>query len=300
MTDAVLAVEHLTVRTDDGRTLVDDVSFEAAPGARLALIGESGSGKSLTSLAIMGLLPEGLTAEGSIRVAGHEMVRTSDAAARRVRGRHVGIVFQEPLTALDPLGRLGDQLGEALARAGRSGAGRDDVGRGVAGDGVSQREAPARELSRGGRRTRAERRAAVRAALEDVRLAEPDRLARSYPHEASGGQRQRVAIAMALAARPDLLILDEPTTALDVTVQAEVLDLLAGIVTGSDMATLFVSHDLAVVAQMADSAIVLRSGRAVEQGPVAQLLARPREEYTRRLVDAARALDAALDVEGAR
>ncbi|GAA3754747.1 hypothetical protein GCM10022240_04740 [Microbacterium kribbense] len=293
MTEPALAVEHLTIRTDDGRVLVDDLSLEVPSGARLALIGESGSGKSLTSLAIMGLLPDGMTAAGSIRVAGHEMVGVSDAAARRVRGRTVGIVFQEPLTALDPLQRLGDQLGEALTRAAAARSGTASGG-----------QAPRGQMARGrmarGRMSRTERRAAVRAALGDVRLHEPDRIAQSYPHEASGGQRQRVAIAMALAARPDLLILDEPTTALDVTVQAEVLQLLDGIVAGGAMATLFVSHDLAVVAQMADSAVVLRGGRAVERGTVAQLLTAPREEYTRLLVTAARSLDDALDVGGER
>jgi peptide/nickel transport system ATP-binding protein len=270
MTEPLLEVRGLTVRSDEGRVLVDDLSLSVQPGARLALIGESGSGKSLTSLAIMGLLPDGMMATGSIRVAGHEMVGVPDAASRRVRGRRVGIVFQEPLTALDPLARLGDQLGEALARA----------------------AAGSRRLPR------AARREAVRAALAEVRLREVDRITRSYPHEASGGQRQRVAIAMALAARPDLLILDEPTTALDVTVQAGVLRLLDGIVAGSGMSTLFVSHDLAVVAQMADEAVVLRGGRPVERGPVARLLASPQEEYTRRLVAAARALDDALDVGG--
>ncbi len=270
MTEPLLSVESLTVRTDDGKVLVDDLSLSAAAGSRLALIGESGSGKSLTSLAIMGLLPDGLAAEGSIRVAGHEMVRVADAAARRVRGRRVGIVFQEPLTALDPLARLGDQVGEAIVRAARP-----------------------RRMSR------AELRDAVRAALTDVRLHEVDRIAHAYPHEASGGQRQRVAIAMALAAHPDLLILDEPTTALDVTVQAAVLQLLDVIARGSAMTTLFVSHDLAVVARMADEAVVLRGGRMVEQGPVARLLTAPRHEYTQQLVAAARSLDSALDVGAA-
>lgn len=269
MTEPALRIEHLRVRTADGLVLVDDLSLEAAAGSRIALIGESGSGKSLTSLAIMGLLPDGITATGSIRVAGHEMVGVADADARSVRGRRAGIVFQEPLTALDPLARLGDQLGEAVSRA--AGA-------------------------RSQRMSRSARRAAVRSALEDVRLSDPDRIARAYPHEASGGQRQRVAIAMALAARPDLLILDEPTTALDVTVQAEVLELLRGVVAGSGMATLFVSHDLAVVADMADEAVVLRGGRAVESGPIARLLSAPVDDYTQRLVEAARSLDRALDV----
>ncbi|HEU0256968.1 MAG TPA: ABC transporter ATP-binding protein [Microbacteriaceae bacterium] len=269
--DAVLEVRGLTVQTAQGLTLVDGLDLHVAGGERFAVIGESGSGKSVTGLAVMGLLPQGLTVRGSIRVCGEEVVGAPERRLRRLRGSRVGIVFQEPLTALDPLTRLGAQLGEALARA----------------------------ASAEGRRLRgAGRRRAVREALEAVQIDDADRLARAYPHEASGGQRQRVAIAMALACKPDVLILDEPTTALDVTVQAEVLGLLRRLVADNGMATLFVSHDLAVVAAMAERALVLRAGRAVETGEVTTLLTAPRKAYTRELVAAARALDDSLGDAG--
>lgn len=266
--EPVLDIRHLTIRAGDGRTLVEDLNLRAEAGEHVALIGESGSGKSLTSVAVMGLLPAGLHVAGSIRVCGQEVVGTPDRITRQLRGTRMGIVFQEPMTALDPLVRLGNQLGEAIGRA-------------AAADGH--------------RLTRRGRRSAVREALGAVRIHQPDRIARAYPHEASGGQRQRVAIAMASAAHPDLLILDEPTTALDVTVQAEVLHLLRDLIGEHRMTTLFVSHDLAVVATMADTAVVLRAGRAVETGRFTDLLSAPRQPYTRRLIEAARALDAAMD-----
>jgi peptide/nickel transport system ATP-binding protein len=263
-----LQVDDLTVRTDVGRPLVDRLSFEVGAGERLALIGESGSGKSLTSLAVTGLLPDGLTASGRVRVDGIEVVGARERVMNGIRGRRVGIVFQEPLTALDPLATLGAQLAEPIRRAARAAQERLD---------------------------RPALRRAVLDALDGVRVREPERVARSYPHEVSGGQRQRVAIAMALAARPELLIADEPTTALDVTVQAQVLELLDRLVVERGMALLFVSHDLAVVARMAPRAVVLLGGREVEAGPIEELIARPRDEYTRRLVAAASELDRSLD-----
>ena len=263
-----LEVHGLTVRASDGLPLVDDVSFELGVGERLALIGESGSGKSLTSLAVMGLLPEGLTASGSVRIGGTEVVGARERVMNGIRGRRAAIVFQEPMTALDPLTTLGKQLAEPIRRAARRGGVRLD--RGAARD-------------------------AVRRALDEVSVREPDRVAKAYPHEVSGGQRQRVAIAMALAARPELLIADEPTTALDVTVQAQVLDLIEGVVAERGMGLLFVSHDLAVVSRMSPRAIVLSHGREVEAGRIEELISRPREEYTRQLVGAALELDRALD-----
>ncbi len=262
---SILDVTGLTVRSASG-TLVRDVSFSIAPGERLGLIGESGSGKSLTSLAVTGLLPSSLTVSGSVLLDGTRVVGARDAALRPLRGPVAQIVFQEPLTALDPLMRVGRQIAEPLRR----------------------------HLGLRG----AELRTAVAAALDEVSLPDP-RIARAYPHELSGGQRQRVAIAIALAARPQLLIADEPTTALDVTVQDAVLALLERLVAERGMALLFISHDLAVVSRMVDRIVVLRDGLVVEEGPVTQVLHRPVEPYTRMLVDSARALDAFLDAEEA-
>ncbi|MGN7799141.1 ATP-binding cassette domain-containing protein [Leifsonia sp. 22587] len=260
----VLEVRGLSVATRDGVPLVHDVSFELAPGERLSLIGESGSGKSLTSFALTGLLPEGLVASGSILLDGVQVIGARERDLVPLRGRVASTVFQEPLTALDPLMRLGRQVAEPLRRH-----------LGLRGDAL---------------------RRAVLDALAEVGLPEPERIARAYSWEISGGQRQRVAIAAALACRPRLLIADEPTTALDVTVQADVLSLLERLVADRGMSLLFVSHDLAVVSRMAQRALVLRAGRVVEEGPIARLLSEPREPYTAELVRSARELDAALEV----
>jgi peptide/nickel transport system ATP-binding protein len=261
---AILDVRGLSVSARDGSTLVHDVSFSLRPGERLSLIGESGSGKSLTSIALTGLLPDGLTASGSIELDGVQVVGAREKTLVPLRGRVASTVFQEPLTALDPLMRLGRQVAEPLRRH-----------LGLRGDPLDR---------------------AVLDALAEVGLTEPERIARAYPHEISGGQRQRVAIAAALACRPRLLIADEPTTALDVTVQADVLSLLEALVAERGMALLFVSHDLAVVSRMAQRALVLRAGRVVEEGPIAQLLSAPRDPYTVELVHSARELDAAMEV----
>ncbi|MFI8284061.1 ATP-binding cassette domain-containing protein [Streptomyces albidoflavus] len=260
----LLDVRGLTVTTDEDRTLVDDLTFAVGAGERLGLIGESGSGKSLTSLAVLGLLPPGMTATGSVRLAGTEVVGAREKALTELRGRRASVVFQEPLTALDPLMRVGRQIAEPLRRR-----------TGLKGDALHK---------------------AVADALDQVRLPDPRRIARAFPHEISGGQRQRVALAMALACEPELLIADEPSTALDVTVQADMLDLLDSLVRERSMALLFVSHDLAVVSRITDSVLVLRHGRAVETGTVEDLVHRPREPYTAALVESARKLESALDV----
>ncbi|WP_406151053.1 ATP-binding cassette domain-containing protein [Streptomyces sp. NBC_01012] len=264
----LLDVSGLTVRAPDGRTLVDDLSFTVAGGERLGLIGESGSGKSLTTLAVLGLLPDGMTSAGSVELAGTQMVGAPEKRLTGVRGRDAAVVFQEPMTALDPLMRLGRQIAEPLAR--RTGL--------------------------KGRRLRE----AVHEAIEQVRLPDPARISRAFAHEISGGQRQRVALAMALACEPKLLIADEPTTALDVSVQAEMLELIDGLVQEREMAVLFVSHDLAVVAAVTDRVLVMKDGRAVEQGAVLDVVRAPHEEYTRALVASARKLESALDLRSPR
>lgn len=263
----ILTIEGLTLATKRD-VLVRDLSFRIAEGERFGLIGESGSGKSLTSLAITGLLPPTIRASGRITLAGQEITGAPERRLCGLRGAAVATIFQEPLTALDPLMRLGKQIAlpvrRRLLREGQ------DAGR----------AAVARE---------------VRALIDQVRLPDPDRLIRAYPHEVSGGQRQRVAIAMALACRPRLLIADEPTTALDVTTQAEIVTLLTGLVQAHGIALLFISHDLAVVGQVAERVLVLRGGEAVETGPAAKVLTAPRAPYSRDLITAARRFDTALE-----
>ncbi|WP_062015475.1 ABC transporter ATP-binding protein [Aureimonas sp. AU4] len=263
---ALLAIRGLSVRAGPA-TLIDDLSVDVAARERVGLIGESGSGKSLTALAVAGLLPRGLSAEGSVRLRGEEVVGAPERRLDALRGQAVAIVFQEPLSALDPLMRVERQVALPLARRARR-------------DGT-----PLRGSALG---------AAVRALLAEVALPDLDRVARAYPHELSGGQRQRVAIAMALACRPDLLIADEPTTALDVTTQEEVMQLLRRLVAERGMALLLIGHDLPVVAGSVDRLVVMRRGVAVEAGPTADVLGHPRHDYTRGLVEAARRFDDAI------
>ena len=258
----VLAVEGLTITTTSGAVLVDDISFTLAPGEQLGLIGESGSGKSVTSLALIGLLPRALKATGSIQAGGVEVIGASEAELTRLRGSGVAMVSQDPSRALDPLARIGSQVAEPLRRHRRL-----------------------RNL---------ELRAEVERALAEVALPDLDRIVHSFPHELSGGQRQRVAMAMAIACRPSVLIADEPTTALDVTVQAEVTALLAELSREHTMAMLFISHDIALVSGVVDSAIVMKDGKIVERGPIAQIVTEPRHPYTRSLVGSAAALENAL------
>jgi peptide/nickel transport system ATP-binding protein len=255
----LLEVASLSVSSPDGVARVRDVSFTLAPGERLGLIGESGSGKSLTAFAVIGLLPAGLTASGSILLERTEVIGAPEKRLVPLRGRVCAFIFQEPLTALDPLMKLGRQLAEPIARH-----------QGLRG---------------------ADLRRAVLAALDEVHLPEPERIAASRSYEISGGQRQRVAIAMALACRPRLLIADEPTTALDVTVQSEVLTLLDRLVADRGMALIFVSHDLAVVSRMTDHALVMRAGEAVERGSIGELLASPRHPYTAAFAASARQIE---------
>jgi peptide/nickel transport system ATP-binding protein len=250
----VLSVSGLTVTVRD-KTLVSDVDLTVGPGERVGLIGESGSGKSLTALSLLGLLPEDVIAAGSVRVTGvdHELIGADERRMSRVRGRQLAMVFQEPMTALNPTMRVGDQIAEAMLIH------RTKPGRGAA-------QEAAVEL------------------LERVQL--PTETMRAYPHQLSGGQRQRVVLALALANDPALLICDEPTTALDVTVQALVLDLIVKGVVARSSALLFITHDLAVVATVCERVLVMYGGRVVESGPVGEVFTRPRHRYTEGLLAA--------------
>lgn len=246
-----LEVEGLTVELD-GRRVVDGVSFCVGDGARLGLIGESGSGKSLTALAILGLLPDGARADGSVRWNGREILGLTDRELARLRGDDIGIVFQEPRSALNPIRTIGRQIGESV------------------------------RIHEHASRAQARRRAVAEAAR--VALPDPDAIVRRYPHQLSGGQLQRAAIAMALACRPRLLIADEPTTALDVTIQAEILELLTGLVARDGMSLVFITHDLAVLSQIASHGVVLEHGRVVEDAPLSTLLTAPASPVTRGLL----------------
>ena len=246
-----LAVRELTIDIG-GRRVVDGVSFDVADGQRMGLIGESGSGKSLTALALLGLLPDGATAGGSIRWDDRELIGMPDRTLADIRGDEIGIVFQEPRTALNPIRTVGRQIAEAVRIHER----------------VSRRDARRRAI----------------AAAERVRLPDPEHIVDRYPHQLSGGQRQRIAIAMALACRPRLLIADEPTTALDVTIQAEILDLLRALVHDDGMSLIFITHDLAVLSQIAVDGVVLEHGRTVERAPVRTLLTAPRSPVTQGLL----------------
>jgi oligopeptide/dipeptide ABC transporter ATP-binding protein len=253
-TSDVLTVRGLTVTVRD-KTLVSDVDLTVGPGERVGLIGESGSGKSLTALSVLGLLPEDVIASGSVRVTGvdHELIGADERRMSRVRGRRLAMVFQEPMTALNPTMRIGDQIAEAM---------------------LIHRTRPGRSAAR----------AAAVELLERVQL--PTETMRAYPHQLSGGQRQRVVLALALANDPALLICDEPTTALDVTVQALVLDLIVKGVVAREAALLFITHDLAVVATVCERVLVMYGGRVVESGPVNEVFTRPRHRYTEGLLAA--------------
>ncbi|NUL60380.1 ABC transporter ATP-binding protein [Brevibacterium luteolum] len=252
---SLLEVTDLSITTAQ-TTLVHPTSFTIAPGERVGLIGESGSGKSLTASAVMGLLPEELTATGSITLAGTEgdLLERSDRQIARLRGLNMSMVFQEPTSALNPLMRVGAQVAEVM------------------------------RIHRTQSKTDAARRAIDLLGL--VQLPDPQATARAYPHQLSGGQRQRVMLAMALANDPQLLICDEPTTALDVTVQRQVLDLVLNAVTTSDTGLLFITHDLAVVASVCEKVMVMYHGEIVEAGATEQIFTDPQHDYTRGLLAA--------------
>jgi oligopeptide/dipeptide ABC transporter ATP-binding protein len=262
MTGSLLAIRNLAVRypTPAGTvTAVDNVSLSLGAGATLGIVGESGSGKSTLALAMIGLLADAARVEGSIAVDGTEVVRAPGAVINRIRGKTVGLVYQDSLAALNPVRPVGVQIAEVMRRH-------------LGLDAKAAREGAIDALAR-------------------VGIPNPSVRVRQYPHEFSGGMRQRVAIAMAIAGRPKLVIADEPTTALDVTVQAQVLRLLRDLREEHGMALVIVSHDLEVIREATETMAVMYDGRLVEFGPTAGSLAAPRHPYTRALLDSAPSID---------
>ena len=255
-TAPLLAVEHLTAGFDVGGRFVPaviDVGFHVDAGETLCLVGESGSGKSVTALSLIRLVqPPGRIASGSIRLGGRSLTDLSPREMQRVRGAEIGFVFQEPMTALNPVFTIGSQIEETLRVHGRA--------------------------------TRATARARAIELLASVSVPEPQRRVAEYPHQLSGGLRQRALIALALACEPKLLIADEPTTALDVTIQAQILELLRELQRRLGLGLLLITHDLGVVAEMADRVAVMYAGRIVEHAPVKPLFAEPKHPYTRGLL----------------
>jgi oligopeptide/dipeptide ABC transporter ATP-binding protein len=252
----LLELKNLTVEFPSPVGLVAavrEISLSVASGETLALVGESGSGKSVTSLAIMGLLPPQARISGSVMFQGRDLSTARPAELQQLRGAQMAMIFQEPMTALNPVMRIGDQVAEAVS-------------------------AHHPEVSK------ADAREQAIAALREVAIPSPERRSRDYPHQLSGGQRQRVMIAMAIVNRPALLIADEPTTALDVTVQAQILELLADLRRRLGLAMLFVSHDLAVVGRVSDRISVMYAGRIVESGPARDIFEHPAHPYTRGLL----------------
>ena len=261
---SLLEVRHLAIefpgsRIESALTAVRDLSFSIAQGEVFGLVGESGSGKSLTSLAVMRLLPPSARASGEILFTGtsdtaRDLLRLRDEDMRQLRGRSIAMIFQEPMTALNPVMRVGDQIAEAVAVH----------------DTVNKKEAWDRAVT----------------AMEEVAISDPARRARDYPHQLSGGMRQRVMIAMAIVNRPKLLIADEPTTALDVTIQAQILDLLAELKEKFHLAMLFISHDLAVVSRVADRVGVMYLGNLVELAGKREIFQSSAHPYTQGLLRA--------------
>ncbi|HTV16865.1 MAG TPA: ABC transporter ATP-binding protein [Acidobacteriaceae bacterium] len=260
---ALLSVSDLTIAF--GSTpAVRSLSLSVGEGQSLGLVGESGSGKSVTALAILGLLGESASVAGSIHYDGRNLIALAPEALRRLRGRQIAMVFQEPMTALNPVMPIGEQIAEAVR--------------------VHQRDLSRRDVRR-----------RVIESMHSVALPDPEARYNHYPHQFSGGQRQRILIAMAIVNRPRLLIADEPTTALDVTVQAQILELLRSLRERFGLAMLFISHDLAVVAQVADRVAVMRHGLLLEEAPSAALFRQPLHAYTRSLLGAVPTMKTNLD-----
>jgi len=251
----------------DAFKAIDRVSFDLAQGEILALVGESGSGKSLTSLSIMKLLPEAARWTGQIILNDVDIATKSRRSMEDVRGAKVGMIFQEPMTSLNPVLTIARQMTEGLMR--HKLLGKKDAA------------------------------TVAMASLVDVGITDPDRIMSQYPHQLSGGMRQRIIIAAAIALQPSILIADEPTTALDVTVQANVLDLLIDLKSRLGAGILLVTHDFAVVAETADRVAVMRNGRIVEMGTVVEVLKSPKDEYTRELIESHLTVEKALKLRGA-
>lgn len=265
-----LTIQDLSVSFSTGAAeirVVDRISLTVEPGEIMALVGESGSGKSMTSLAVMGLQPAAARVSGRITVDGVPVTGLARRELENLRGRRVGMVFQEPMTSLNPVLTIRRQMTEG----------------------------PRRHLNLG----RAEAERLALAALAEVGIPDPAAVMGQYPHQLSGGMRQRVMIASTLALKPALLIADEPTTALDVTVQAQVLDLLVALKHRSGSGILLITHDIGVVAETADRVAVMQQGRIVERGPVREVLFAPQHDYTRKLLAAHLTVDAALAARAA-
>jgi peptide/nickel transport system ATP-binding protein len=270
MSDPLLKVEDLRVefKTRRGKALVlNGVDFEIRAGETLCVVGESGCGKSMTALALLRLIPSppGRISSGRVMFQGEDLVAASIERMREVRGNRISMIFQEPMTSLNPVLTVGDQIGESL----RLHAGLD----------ANAARARAIEM------------------LQQVGIPAPDKRVDEYPHQLSGGMRQRVMIAMALACRPDILIADEPTTALDVTVQAQIFDLLRDLQREKGTAILLITHDMGAVAEMADRVMVMYAGRVIEQGTTAQVLGLPGHPYTQGLIDCLPELGSSLNQE---
>lgn len=263
-TDNILEVEKLIVSFETERGLlraVDQVSFTVPKGKTVGIVGESGCGKSVTAMSIVGLLPQpaGKILGGDIRFNGRDLVHASEREMRRIRGGEIGVIFQEPMTALNPVHRIGRQVSEVFRLHNK----------------MSKQQAWEASIEM----------------LQHVRIPAPEARMMDYPHQLSGGMRQRVMIAMALACKPALLIADEPTTALDVTVQAQILDLLARLQQESGMSIILITHDLGVIAETCDEVVVMYAGRVCEKAPVKELFARPLHAYTKGLLASIPTLD---------
>ncbi len=266
--DILLEVEHLKtyfyLGKDKVAKAVDDVSFAIKRGETVALVGESGSGKSATSLSIMGLVPSpGKIVSGSIKLNGKELTRLSEKEMNNVRGRDIAMIFQEPMTSLDPLFPIGDQIAESLLRHKK----------------LKKKEAKELAIE----------------LLKKVGFVRAEKMMKEYPHQLSGGMRQRVMIAIAMACNPQLLIADEPTTALDVTIQAQILDLMMDVKEEFDSAILLITHDLGVVAETADRVLVMYGGQIVEEGTVEEIFQQPKHPYTKGLLKSMPSLE--MEVE---
>ena len=264
MAEPLLQVEGLRVTFGPPareQVALDGVSFSLAPGEMLGIVGESGCGKTLTALSVLRLIPDppGRIASGRIVFQGTDLVGADQAAMNRIRGKEISMIFQEPMTALNPLFKVGEQIAETLREH----------------EGLGRAAARARALQ----------------LIEHVGIGSPEQRLDQYPHELSGGMRQRIMIAIALACRPQLLIADEPTTALDVTIQAQILTLLRELQRELGMAVILITHDLGVVAQVVDRVIVMYAGRIVEEAPVDELFARPSHPYTKLLLESIPSLD---------